>query len=56
MGQLVADPRNLELKKCACPSFYLVNYADLLSKAQKMHTLHLLIMHTQLGDKNAVGL
>ena len=44
--QLVADPRNLVLKKCACPSFYVVNYADLLSKAQNMHTLHFFKMHT----------
>ena len=44
--QLVADPRNLVLKKCACPSFYVVNYADLLSKAQNMHTLHYFKMHT----------
>ena len=45
-AQLVADPRNLVLKKCACPSFYVVNYADLLSKAQNMHTLHFFKMHT----------
>ena len=44
--QLVADPRNFVLKKCACPSFYVVNYADLLSKAQNMHTLHFFKMHT----------
>ena len=46
ISQLVADPRNLVLKKCACPSFYVVNYADLLSKAQNMHTLHYFKMHT----------
>ena len=51
--QLVADPRNLVLKKCACPSFYVVNYADLLSKAQNMHTLHFFKMHTSfLSIKN----